>query len=254
MTQLVASTMDLLRTRGREMLSYLTFLELAVENDARIAANNGQRQLALEKSLTHVLKANVSLLLYSAMEACTVSLLDDMHDAIGKNCGGADLLNDQLFLMVARSFKNRKTDVNHNNTQRPLHEHLFKTWLSDWNDRSQREKRQIGFSGGVDSLEIFNQLQRFGVFPSTLDKPPSHLTHKALQSTKDRRNRLAHGEVSFEDLGQTLAISSLRGEARAVFRTLRRITLEVDTFLQQRLYLAAPLLLAIAVPTAAAAV
>ncbi len=252
MTQLVATTMDLLRTRGREMLSYLTFLELAVENDAHVTAENGVRQLALDKALTHVLKANVSLLLYSAMEASTVSLLDDMHDAIGKNCGGADLLNDQLFLVVARSFKGRKTDVTQNNTRRPLHEHLFKTWLSDWNDRSQKEKRQIGLSGGVDSLEIFSQLQRFGVFPASLIKPPPHLTHKALQSTRARRNRLAHGEVSFEDLGQTLAFASLRSEVRAVFRTLRRITLEVDAFLQQKLYLAAPTP-AVTMPAATAA-
>lgn len=240
MTQLVATTMDLLRTRGREMHSYLTFLELAVENDAHVTTDNGQRQLALDKALTHVLKANVTLLLYSVMEASTVSLLDEMHDTIGKNCGGADLLNDQLFLVVARSFKGSKSDVTQNNMQRPLHEHLFKAWLRDWNDRSQREKRQIGLSGGVDSLEIFSQLQRFGVFPSNLIKPPTRLTNKALQSTRTRRNRLAHGEVSFEDLGQTLAFASLCAEVRAVFRTLRRVTLEVDTFLQQRRYLATP--------------
>ncbi|MDA8444998.1 hypothetical protein [Paracidovorax valerianellae] len=250
MTQLVATTMDLLRTRGREMLSYLAFLELAVENDAHITAYNGQRKLALDKPLTHVLKANVSLLLYSAMEASTVSLLDEMHDAIGKNCGGADLLNDQLFLLVARRFKGHKTDITKDNTRRPLHEHLFKTWITDWNDRSQREKRQIGFSGGVDGLEIFNQLQRFGVFPPEVSKPPTRLTHKALQHTRARRNRLAHGEISFEDLGQTLALASLRSEVRAVFRTLRRVILEVDAFLHQRLYLAVPLS-AVALPTTA---
>jgi len=124
--------------------------------------------------------------------------------------------------------------------RRPLHEHLFKNWLQDWADRSQREKRQIGLSGGVDGLEIFNQLQRFGVFPADLNRPPARFTHRALKDTRARRNRLAHGEVSFEDLGQTLAFETLRAEVRAVFRTLRRITLEVDIYLKQELYLAAP--------------
>lgn len=240
MTLQVATTMDLLRTRGREMLSYLTFLELAVENNAYVTVAEGRKHLMLDKALTHVLKANVSLLLYSAMEASTVSLLDDMHDAIGRNCGSADLLNDQLFLVVARSFKGRKTDITSSNTRKPLHEHLFKMWLTDWNDRSQSEKRRLGLAGGVDSLEIFSQLQRFGVFPTSLEKPPPRLTHKALQHTRARRNRLAHGEVSFEDLGQTLAFTSLRSEVRAVFRTLRRVALEVEGFLQQGLYLAVP--------------
>lgn len=243
MTHFLPLTKDLLRSRAHEVVMYLRFLRVALEKDAHISAQS--RQLQLEKALTHVMKANVCLLLYSAMEACVVQLLDEMHDAIGQNCQGADQLNNQLLLMVARNFKANKADVTAINTSSPLHESLFNAWLADWKDRNQREKRQAGLSGSVDSLAIFNRLSRFGVFPSDVKKPPTHLTHSALRTVKERRNKLAHGERSFVDLGQDLAYEELSRDALAVFLTLRRITQEVDIFLSQQGYLAAPVVVPI---------
>nr|WP_296339543.1 MAE_28990/MAE_18760 family HEPN-like nuclease [uncultured Acidovorax sp.] len=242
MTHMLPLTKELLRSRAHELLVYLQFLRIALEKDAHVSALGDRVQLPLDKALTHMMKANVCLLLYSAMEACMVQLLDEMHDIIGQNCQGADQLNNQLVLMVARHFKASKTNLTTENTSSPLHENLFKTWLVDWQDRNQREKRQAGLSGSVGSLAIFDRLRRFGVFPADLKKPPAHLTHGALQSTKGRRNQLAHGERSFADLGQDLAFEELCRDALAVFRTLRRVAQEVNVFLQQRRYLAAPAL------------
>ena len=173
-----------------------------------------------------------------------VQLLDEMHDAIGQHCQGADQLNGQLVLMVARHFQASKVSLDEDNTTSPLHECLFKAWLVDWRDRNQREKRQAGLSGSVDSQAIFDRLRRFGVFSADMTKPPAHLAHSALRSTKGRRNQLAHGELGFSDLGQGLAFGELCSDALAVFRTLRRVAREVNDFLQKRRYLAAPVLAA----------
>lgn len=242
MTRLLPLTEELLRSRARELIVFLRFLQAALKKDAHVAAPDIQLRLPLDKALTHMLKANVCLLLYSAMEACMVQLLDEMHDNIGQNCQGADQLNGQLVLMVARHFKASKISLTIDNTSAPLHECLFRAWLEDWQDRDQREKREAGISGSVDSLAIFKQLRQFGVFPSDLKKPPAHLTHRAFQNAKGRRNQLAHGEHSFADLGQGLAFEELCQDALAVFCTLRRVTQEVDLFLQERRYLATPAL------------
>ncbi len=233
-------TKNLLRERWHELVVYLRFLKIALDKDAVVSARGGELQLKLDKSLTHMMKANVCLLLYSTMEACMVQLLDEMHEVIGQNCEGADQLNSQLVLVVARHFKYSKTDPSKENTSSPLHKSLFNAWLMDWQDRTQREKREFGLSGSVDSLAIFKRLSRFGMFPPDVTKPPQHLTHNALKSTKWRRNQLAHGERSFADLGQDLALEELTKDAIAVFRTLRRIAEEVNTFLQQQRYLANP--------------
>lgn len=238
MMHLLPSTKELLRSRVHELMVYLKFLRVAIEKDAHVIARNNQLQLPLDKSLTHMMKANVCLLLYSAMEACMVQLLDEMHDAIGQNCLGADQLNSQLFLTVARHFQISKINLTTDKVTSPLHEFLFNAWLVDWRDRNQREKRAIGLSGSVDSLAIFEKLRHFGVFSPEVRKPPAHLAHRALQSTKGRRNQLAHGELSFADLGQGLAFEEICHDARAVFRTLRRVAREVNGFLLHRRYLA----------------
>lgn len=238
---LLPLTKELLRDRSHELVVYLKFLKIALNNDALVVARGGELTLQIEKSLTHVMKANVCLLLYSAMEACMVQLLDEMHNAIGDNCEGADQLNKRLLLVVARHFKHSKTDPSEENTNVPLQKSLFNAWLTDWKDRTQREKRESGLSGSVDSLAIFKRLSRFGMFPPDVTKPPQHLTHTALKSTKWRRNQLAHGESSFADLGQGLAFEELTQDAIGVFRTLKRIAAEVDTFLLEQRYLANPL-------------
>ncbi|AOL02469.1 MULTISPECIES: MAE_28990/MAE_18760 family HEPN-like nuclease [Burkholderiaceae] len=252
MMQLVPLTQALLRSRARELKVYLRFLQMALEKDAFISASDGRLQLPLDKALTHTLKANVSLLLYSVMEACMVQLLDEMHDTIGMNCQGMDQLNAQLMSMVARHFQANPTATTQGNIRSPLQEYLFQVWLNDWQDSSQREKREAGLSGSVDGLAIFNQLRRFGVFKAEEKKPPPRLTHSALQYTKGRRNQLAHGELSFSELGQGLAFEELRQEVLAVFRTLRRVASEVNAFLKDRRYLAAPVALAAFVPVKAA--
>jgi hypothetical protein len=215
---------------------YMRFLRIALEKGASVGTQDGRVQL--DKALTHGMKANVCLLLYSAMEASTIQMLDEIHEVIGEHCQGTDQLNSQLVVKVARHFKASKPNVTEDNTSSPLHESLFKAWLKDWKDRSQKGKREAGLSGAVDSLAIFDQLKGFGLFSPDLKGPPRHLAHSALQTVKERRNKLAHGERSFADLGLDLSFDELLQQAVAVFRTLRNIVREVNLFLQRQGYLA----------------
>ena len=67
----------MLRERAHEVVAYVRFLRVAVERDATVTATPGQR-LAINKNLTHTLKANLYLLLYSTVEACMTQLVEDM--------------------------------------------------------------------------------------------------------------------------------------------------------------------------------
>lgn len=240
MSTSIELTAALLRLRGREVVGYLRFLQLALENDSYIATERVGARQALNKGVTHTLKSNLCLLLYSAMEATLVQLLDEMYEVIGSNCRGADQLNAQLLLMVAQNFKGRKTGASESNTKAPLHESLFEAWIADWKAQATaKEKRSDGISGSVDSRAIAKQLRRFGVIPQTPTDTPAHLSSPALQRAKYRRNALAHGEKSFTDLGKDLAFEELREDARQVFRVLVSVAQEVNTFLLNRRYLAA---------------
>ncbi|TAJ53021.1 MAG: hypothetical protein EPN60_14420 [Nevskiaceae bacterium] len=237
----VQLTDDLLKQRSLEISAYLDFLKVAVERRAMLSAKDGELQLPLTLELTHTLKANLILLLYSAMEATLVQLLDEMHDAIGANCSSADALNAQLLRVVLKAVKkDSKSTVL--SSASPLHTSLFRYWMDDWKGRtSGKDKRIDGISGSVDSLVFYEQLKKFGVVAQTPnDRPPAHLTDAALQKVKTNRNELAHGEKSFTDLGRNLAVSTLETDSLAVFDTLRKIAAEVDNYLQGRRYLAQP--------------
>jgi len=247
----VPLTESLLSDRSSEVTAYLEFLKVAVERRAVLSAKDGELQFPLTLELTHTLKANLVLLLYSAMEATLIQLLDEMHDAIGANCSSADALNAQLLRVVLRTVKkDSKTTVL--SSASPLHTSLFRYWMDDWTSRtSGKDKRIDGISGSVDSLVFYEQLKKFGVVAMTPnDRPPAHLTDAALQKVKTNRNELAHGEKSFTDLGRDLSVESLATDSLAVFDTLRNIATEVDNYLQDQRYLAQPPSAAMSLETA----
>ncbi len=234
----VPITRALLDEREREVGAYLKFLEAALERGAFISVDDGGLKLLLDRELCHTLKANTLLLLYSAMEATLVQLLDEMHEAIDSHCSSADTLNGALLELVVRTFKDSKSTQSP--LAAPLHYSLFRAWISDWKNRSKpKDKRVGGISGSVDGQVFYQQLKRFGVVATPDNKPPAHLTHHALQRVKDRRNELAHGESSFTDRGRDLALQELQDDARHVFATLRAIAQEVNAYLASGGYLAA---------------
>lgn len=235
----VPLTDALLGDRNEEVTAYLEFLKVAVERRAVLNAKDGELVLHLSQKLTHTLKANLVLLLYSAMEATLIQLLDEMHETIGVNCTSVDDLNAQLLCVVLRTVKKDTSEKVLLSTA-PLHMSLFEFWMADWKNRtSGKDKRIDGISGSVDSLVFYQQLKKFGVVaPTANDRPPSHLTHSALQKVKIKRNELAHGEKSFTDLGRDLAVEDLESDSSAVFGNLQKIADEVDTYLRDQRYLA----------------
>lgn len=237
----VANTQALLIEREEEIRAYVAFLKVAVERPAFVIANDGQLQFPLSLDLTHTFKSSLVLLLYSAMEATLVQLLDDMHDAFGTHCDSADSLNSALLKLVLQTFRNAK-DGRVLQSESPLHRSLFTHWINDWQSRtSGKEKRGDGISGSVDGVIFYEQLTKFGVIaPTANGRPPRHLTHYTLQQIKNNRNALAHGEKSFTDLGRDLAVETLEGDVDHVFRTLNQIATEVNSYLQERRFLAPP--------------
>lgn len=234
----VAATRALLSERESEILAYIAFLKVAVERPAVVVGNDGTLTWPLSLDLTHTFKASLVLLLYSAMEATLVQLLDDMHATFGTYCDSADNLNGALLKLVLQTVKSDKFGRAVTSSS-PLHRSLFNHWITDWKSRnSGKDKRSDGISGSVDGMIFYEQLTKFGVIsPTTNGKPPSHLTHHTLQKVKNNRNALAHGEKSFADLGRELAVETLEIDSGHVFHTLNQITAEVNSYLQARRFL-----------------
>lgn len=235
----VPLTDALLSDRSVEVTAYLEFLKVAVERRATITAKDGALVLELSQELTHTLKANLVLLLYSAMEATLIQLLDEMHDAIKTNCNSVDVLNAQLLRVVLKTVKKDSSEKVLSSAT-PLHSSLFDFWIKDWEERvSGKDKRVDGISGSVDSKVFYQQLEKFGVVPPMENgRAPADLSDYALQKVKNKRNELAHGEKSFTDLGRDLAVEGLESDSSKVFENLRKIADAVDMYLLDQRYLA----------------
>jgi hypothetical protein len=232
-----SDTQTLLRERAREVVAYIRFLKVAVERNATVSAGPSTLR-AIHKDLTHTLKANLYLLLYSTVEACMTQLMEDMHRTIAASSAGADDLCSELFLHVLHRFR-AGADATEANTARPIQAGIVQRWLSDYSDAVKANRNYL-FSGNLDGRSIHDILRKYGVVPAGQPKPNPGCTHLSLQTAKNHRNDLAHGTKSFRELGRTVAVPTLHEEARQVLRTLYNIVQAVDGYLQQQRFLRAP--------------
>lgn len=232
-----SDTQTLLRERAREVVAYVRFLHVAVERDATVIAGPGTNRV-IHKDLTHTLKANLYLLLYSTVEACMTQLVEDIHRTIAASSAGADELCSELFLHVLHRFR-AGADATEVNTARPIHAGIVQRWLNDYRDAVKANRNYL-FSGNLDGRSIHEILRKYGVVPAGQPKPHPRHTHLSLQTAKNHRNDLAHGTKSFRELGRTVAVPTLHDEARQVLRTLCNIVQAVDGYLQQKRFLRPP--------------
>jgi hypothetical protein len=223
----------LLRERTREVLAYIKFLELAVKKDAAISAP-GVSAMPLSKDLTHSLKANTYLLLYNVVEATMTQAIDDIHREVLASNAQLDQLHPKLFLHVLHRFKAGQSNVSQAWIA-PSGPALVRYWIDDYVSRSNANRNYL-FSGNVDGMAIREAGARYG-FATGDQVADAHLTHPSLQEAKNKRNALAHGEVSFRDCGQNLSVDDLRKDAGGLLRCLSRVVATIDNYLKQKQYL-----------------
>lgn len=223
--------------RREEVFAYLRFLRAALERGSEIRYEDQHRpfEFSTNKDLTHTLKANTYLLLYSLVEATLTQAMEEIHEAIRTSGAELDKLHPKLFLHVLRRFKHSKTDPDDKNTTIPSGKSLIEFWLTDYEKQEKANKNYL-FSGNIDSEKICEIGARYGF--ATGDKAADgHLRDGSLSKAKDKRNALAHGEMSFSDCGRTLARQDVEKDAISLLRCLRSFIRTVDKYLGDRGFL-----------------
>jgi len=220
-------TKDLLQSRRKEVFGYLRFLEKALETSASLHTP-GSAPIPLETDLTHTLKANAYLLLYNTVEAVMSQLMIEIHDEVKSSDVCLDELNPNLYLEVIRSLKSGNEDIAETFAH-PSGRPFVDYWLRDYEKRVHGN-RNPHFSGNIDGKRI-KTIGRIYGFASGDDATDAKFTHAALQKAKDHRNKLAHGEMSFKDLGRWISFPQVREDAIATLRTLSNVRAAVESYL-----------------------
>lgn len=183
--------------RRSQVRRYLAVVS-RTEREVRLGGN---RKLDVDR--LHVLRAGTFLILYNLVEASARAALEAIHDAMSSNRVPFSALNAGIRREVVKGFKrNAKADKHAGMVDVPVE---FVSVSLDI---------EYHFSGNVDARLIASIAGCYG-FSSTTDSARTR-GGKDLRTVKDNRNDLAHGLVSYDEVGRNYTARDL---IDIVFRT-----------------------------------
>lgn len=180
---------------------YYTLLTNIIKREAQlIFPNEGNIRVNLDVKVSAILKSSANLQLYNLIESTISNCLVKIHSSFSDESIQYSNLSDEIQKLWVkfhydyfRETSNEK-DILHNLKV------LIDTWITNTLPVTLTYKEFIkyniggNFSGNLDSKEIRKLSEKYGIdFDLKCDE---------IGSVKSRRNKLAHGEVSFEEQGR----------------------------------------------------
>lgn len=218
-----------------EINLFYEFLEEVVNHDARLAIDPPANSIKIIKVETiAIAKASFFLMLYNCVESTVVNVLNTILHAMEEDgCKYADLREElQLATLAAYDYRTRETESKDNHNQRLKEQSDYASGLSvvhlDLKSLTSSSS-QGNFSGSLDAREIKKLFSRIGMDLSSLNC-------EEMKKIKECRNKLAHGECSFQDYGRELTIQYIGVCKDNTFAYLDRLIQIVDEFITKKQY------------------
>lgn len=220
--------------RFNEVTRHLEFAKALIEKKpnalARLNPDGSIKDLnfKIDRSLIKTISATGYLLIYNMVESTMTSALDAVHQQLQSDELTFSQLNSKLQKICFKNFKNSMTSYE----EFKAHHYTFDdalVWLG-------YQKKKL-WNGNVDAKVIYKRAKEYG-FNFELDYQKT-LNGERLIEVKDKRNQLAHGELSFEQCGQDTAIEDLIAIKEQSFFYLEAVLDGVEAYLEQKEYAAA---------------
>jgi len=227
-------------TRVEEINTYFSFLydlsarraELTID-DPEAAYTPGRELPRISRRISSqvidTLKANGFLLLYNLVEATMRLAMEAIHDDIEKHGHHFDELRPELRKHILSLFrKDGGLDRIVLEAAHPISKSIL----------AARFRGDRLFNGNIHHDVLEKLASKIGFSTNT-----DHRTTqggKRLERVKDRRNELAHGELTFYACGQSTPIEELVAIKNEVVAYVEGILVNIDMFLQAAGYLATP--------------
>ena len=214
-----------LNEREQEIEAYFILLNKLEAGEYIIYENGNPVASSITTRTTQ--KASGVLLLYNLVESIVTKCLERIHDCIiSNNVSYSDLNEDIKKLMLTYFCTVSEKKNNMSEMAAYLHEAIH--LITDQRKFSLRFK-EMGkhyalYSGNLDSKKINEAFKKYGI---NFDEKCTEL-----QTIKDNRNKLAHGEVSFEECGRSLTIPQLNALKSKCIEYLTKLVGALDSYLQ----------------------
>lgn len=170
-----------------------------------------------------ILKSSLILLLYNTIESTITSILTSIHDE----------LKNHSFHPLSKKIKKIYTEYHFSGSKTNLMETIEKTISSQLKSPTLEEYTKIKkiYSGNLDSRKIDEILASYGISPT------KNRHKKLLLTIKEKRNKLAHGEQSFNEACRSLTLRELRELKKATDETMKECILLANQFLTSQGYM-----------------
>lgn len=232
----IQSVQDDYDARASEIERYFSFLEMMDAGQKDISHALRAKSVD-EADLFKTLKANFFLLLYNLMEAVTKNTIQGIYDHLRGQNARYDDCCVCLKKVVFKNIKREMTVLSIVESKAP-HNLIFDR-QQDIADHIMAEAFLVKnlLSGSVDAKALRELAEDFGLHPvkGSRDKNPERLV-----TVKSRRNKLAHGEQTFNEVGKDYSILELKDTKESVLNYMQQFVLNVDDYLSKRQYLANP--------------
>lgn len=215
--------------RVADVERYCRFLSALIDDKPVLLfrnADGSMREEPVDLALTHTLKANAFLLLYNLVEATMRKAVDAIKSEISSQGPQLNDLRPQLQRLVTKQLRrDDKAWRTAMQSQAPMSVSIVTAGLE-----------ASGFVGGNVHHESIAELgDDFGFSVVTDDVASGGIRLKVV---KDRRNGLAHGDLTFLECGRETPIELITSIKREVVAYLGQILDNIEVYLQSKHYLA----------------
>lgn len=227
-----------------EVENFFNFIDL-LENSKHLniqgvnkISNQNIPSFSIERNLIETIQSSGFLLLYNLIESTMTSTIDSIYQTLHQLEIQHHQQNTDLFIFTLKT---------------NLRNELMKQYASIFSIESIKEisKQKVNFFGtiidkGYDKKNLFNgnidfseinnvSSNRFGFKVQPISGLPFDTKH--ILTIKTKRNELAHGAFTFNEVSKTLAIGELRKHFDSTIKLLNGVFQSIDNYLINQNYL-----------------
>jgi len=212
-----------------EVEEYFSFLEM-MENDDVILKYKKNEQICEKKvsnKIQTIFIANAFLILYNLIESTIRNSIINIYEKINEDELSYDNLSDNLKnIWINGEVINLKEGNYSNKTLSKNIGNIAKNILAK--EIIQLSKEDIKISGNVDDQTIRDLAKNIGFRISP--------NGRNLKEIKNKRQRLAHGEQTFYDVGKDFTFNELNAFKQETFDYLLDVIGKIENFITQQRY------------------
>jgi hypothetical protein len=217
--------------RKDEVENYFSFLSILDDDEntrLKYKKNGNLVEEKISEPIQKILIANGFLLLYNLIEATVRNSILEIYYEIKDNEISFEQLSDSLKkIWIEQSTDNLKEG---NFKPDTLHHYVLNITESILTKETiSLSKDKLDFSGNLDAQKIRELAIKYGF------EMPSN--GRNLVNIKNKRNRLAHGEQTFYEIGKDFSVKDIKDFKDETVTFLSDVINKIENFIIQKKYL-----------------